>query len=207
MDAHTLQRILRSKYNINEKLLAESIYVSLQGGYMKAHGPFSIGIGERFVVVAGINPRGPDIDYNPVPLTPVGMLSVTYKYAIRIVTISSQLKGTNSFQLCSSSNVAAIWDDFTSAIDNQASTLSGDIWCSASLSASSSSSDTYVNVENEYTFQRGFIGQTLLIYRCLSPQRFPRADRSFSFIYLPDMVCGPIDTKHAACRQHVMIFF
>ncbi|KAH3789594.1 hypothetical protein DPMN_167779 [Dreissena polymorpha] len=204
MDAHTLQSILRSKYNINEKLLAEGIFVSLQGGYMKAHGPFSIRIGERFVVVAGINSRGPDIDYNPVSLTPVGMLSVTYKYASRIVTISSQLKGTNSFQLCSSSNVAAIWDDFTSAIDNQASTLSGDIWCSASLSvSSSSSSDASVNVENTYTFQRGFIGQTLLNYRCLSPQMFPRADRSFSSIYLPDIVCGPIDAKHAACRQHV----
>ncbi|KAH3727380.1 hypothetical protein DPMN_053314 [Dreissena polymorpha] len=70
MDAHTLQYILRSKYNINEKLQVMGIFVVLQGGTMKANGLFRIGIGERFVVVSGINPRGPEIDYNPVSLTP-----------------------------------------------------------------------------------------------------------------------------------------
>ncbi|KAH3859165.1 hypothetical protein DPMN_101881 [Dreissena polymorpha] len=102
MDAYTLQNILRSKYYINEKLQAEGIYMALQRGIMKANGMFSIGIGEKFVVVAGINTRGPDIDFNPVSLTPVGLLGVTYKNASMIVTISSPLKGKNSFQLCSS---------------------------------------------------------------------------------------------------------
>ncbi|KAH3886314.1 hypothetical protein DPMN_010318 [Dreissena polymorpha] len=57
MDAHTLQNILRSKYNINEELHAEGIFVARQGGTVKANGLFSIGIGERFIVVAGIKPR------------------------------------------------------------------------------------------------------------------------------------------------------
>ncbi|KAH3841854.1 hypothetical protein DPMN_115335 [Dreissena polymorpha] len=201
MDAHALQNILRSKYNINEKLHAEGIFMALQRGTMKVNGLFSIGIGERFVVVAGINIRGPDIDYNPVSLSPVGMLSVTYKYASMIVTISTQLKGNNSFQLCSSCKAAAIWNDFTTAIDYQASKLSGDIWCSSSLSASSSSSDASVDTDHEYTYQRGFIDLTLLNDRCLSPQKFSKADRSFSSISLPDMVCGPTDAKHAVCRQ------
>ncbi|KAH3727411.1 hypothetical protein DPMN_053346 [Dreissena polymorpha] len=113
MDAHTLQYILRSKYNINEKLQVMGIFVVLQGGTMKANGLFRIGIGERFVVVSGINPRGPVIDYNPVSLTPVGLLGVTYTNVSMMVTISSPLKGKNSFQLCSSSKAAAIWDDFT----------------------------------------------------------------------------------------------
>ncbi|KAH3853758.1 uncharacterized protein LOC127875368 isoform X2 [Dreissena polymorpha] len=205
MDAHTLQNILRSNYNINEKFQAEGIFIALQGGTMKANGLFSIGIGERFVVVAGITTRGPDIDYNPVSLTPVGLLGVTYKNVSMIVTISSPLKGKNFFQLCSISKAAAIWNDFTTAIDYMylASKLSGDIWCSASHSASSSSSDASVDVEHAYTYQRGFIGLTLLNYRCLSPQRFPTADRSFSSISLPDMVCGSSNAKHAACRQHV----
>ncbi|KAH3833690.1 hypothetical protein DPMN_107002 [Dreissena polymorpha] len=203
MDAHTLHNILRSKYDINEKLQAEGIFVALQGGTMKANGLFSIEIGERFVVVAGINPRGPDIDYNPMSLTPVGMLSVTYKNVSTIVTISSQLKGKNSFQLCSSSKAAAIWNDFTTAIDYLASKSSGDSWCSASLRASSSSFDASVNVDHEYTYQKSFIGRTLLNYSCLPPQRFPMAEGSFSSISLPDMVCGPTDAKHAACRQHV----
>ncbi|KAH3841637.1 uncharacterized protein LOC127880066 [Dreissena polymorpha] len=202
MDAHTLQNILRNKYNINEKLQAEVIFVALQGGTMKANGLFSIGIGERFVVVAGINPRGPDIDYNPVSLSSVGLLGVTYENASTIVTISSPLKGKNSFQLCSSSKAAAIWNDFTTAIDYQASKLSGDSWCSASLSASSSLSDASVDVEQMYTYQRNFIGRTLLNNRCLSPQRFPTADRSFSSISLPDMIYGPTDAN-SACRQHV----
>ncbi|KAH3841844.1 hypothetical protein DPMN_115325 [Dreissena polymorpha] len=175
MDAHALQNILRSKYNNNEKLQAEGIFVALQGGTMKANGLFSIGIGERFEVVAGINPRGPDIDYNPVSYTPVRLRGVTYTNARMIVTISSPLKGKNSFQLCSRSKAAAIWNDFTTAIDNQASKLSSDIWCSASLSASSSSStDASVNVEHEYKYQRGFIRRALLTHRCMSPQRFPR---------------------------------
>ncbi|KAH3841970.1 uncharacterized protein LOC127875916 [Dreissena polymorpha] len=147
MDAHTLQYILRSKYNINEKFQAEGIFVVLQGSTMKAKGLFSIGIGERIVVVAGINPRGPEIDYNPVFLIPVGLLGVTYKNASMIVTISTPLKGKNSFQLCSSSKAAAIWNDFTTAIDYLASKLSGDIRCSASLSASSS--DASVDAEPE----------------------------------------------------------
>ncbi|KAH3727376.1 hypothetical protein DPMN_053310 [Dreissena polymorpha] len=162
---------------------------------MKANGLFSIGIGERFIVVAGINLRGPEIDYNPVSFIPVGVLGVTYKNASMMVTISSPLKGKNSFQLCSSSKAAAIWDDFTTAIDYLASKLSFDIWCSAPLSASSASSDASVNVEHEYmyTYQRGLIDRTLLNYRCLFPQRFPAADRSFSSISLPDMVCGHAD--------------
>ncbi|KAH3738250.1 hypothetical protein DPMN_044880 [Dreissena polymorpha] len=53
MDSHTL---LHSKYNNTEKLHAEGIFAALQGGTMKANGQFSIGIGERFVVVAGITP-------------------------------------------------------------------------------------------------------------------------------------------------------
>ncbi|KAH3841688.1 uncharacterized protein LOC127880048 [Dreissena polymorpha] len=203
MGAHTLQKILRSKYNLNEKLQAKCVFVALQGGTMKANGLFSIGTGERFVVVAGINPHGPDIDYNPVSFTPVVMLGVTYKNASTIVTISIPLKGKNSFQLCSSSKAAAIWKDFTTAIDYQASKLLGDICCSASLSVSSSSSDASVNVKHEDTYQRDFIGRTLLKGRCLSPQRFPTADRSFSSISLPDMVCGPTDAKHVACLQHV----
>ncbi|KAH3738249.1 hypothetical protein DPMN_044879 [Dreissena polymorpha] len=96
-----------------------------------------------------------------------------------------------------------MWDDFTTAIDCMASKFSCDIWCSASLSALSSSSDVCVDVEHDYTFPRGFIKLTLLNYRCLSRQRFPTADRSFSSISLPDMVCGPTNDKHAACRQHV----
>ncbi|KAH3841973.1 hypothetical protein DPMN_115460 [Dreissena polymorpha] len=205
MDAHTLQNILRSKYDIDEELHTEGIFVARQGGTMKAKGLFSIGIGERFIVVAGINPRGPEIDYNPVSLTPVGLTGVTYKNASMIVTISSPLKGKNSFQLCSSSKAVAIWDDLTTAIDYLASKLRGDICCSASLSASSSSSsDASVDADHEYTYQRGFIGRTLLNYRCLSPQRFPTADRSFRSISLPDMVCGPTDAN-SACRQHVKI--
>ncbi|KAH3803738.1 hypothetical protein DPMN_132006 [Dreissena polymorpha] len=191
-------------YNINEKLQAEGIFVVLQGGTMKANGLFSIGIGERCVVVAGINPRGPEIDHNPVSLTPVGLLGVTYKNASMIVTISSPLKGKISFQLCSSSKAAAIWDDFTTAMYYLASKLSGDIWYSASLSSLSSSSDASVDAEHEYTYQRGFIGLTLLNYRCLSPQRFPTADRSFSSISLTDMVCGPTDAKRGACRHYVL---
>ncbi|KAH3701289.1 hypothetical protein DPMN_076272 [Dreissena polymorpha] len=193
MYAHTLQNILRSKYNINEELHAEGIFVARQGGTMKANSLFSIGIGERFIVVAGINPRGPEIDYNPVSLTPVGLAGVTYKNASTIVTISSPLKGKNSFQLISSSKAAAIWDDFTTAIDYLASKLSGDIWCSAlstsSSSSSSSLSDASVDAKHDY--------------RRLPPQIFPTADRSFSSISLPDMVCGSINAKHAACHQHV----
>ncbi|KAH3741557.1 hypothetical protein DPMN_048282 [Dreissena polymorpha] len=169
MDAQTLQRILRSKYNINEKLHAEGIFVALQGGTIKANGLFSIGIGVRFVVVAGINPRGQDIDYNPVSFTPVGMLGVKYKDARTIVTLSSPFKGKNYFPLCSSSKAAAIWNDYTTAIDYRASKLSGDISRSASLRASSSSLGASVNVDHEYTYQNGFIGRTLLNCRCLSP--------------------------------------
>ncbi|KAH3837582.1 hypothetical protein DPMN_110977 [Dreissena polymorpha] len=69
----------------------EGIFVVQQGGTMKANGLFSIWIGERFVVVAGINPRGPEIDYNPVSLTPVGLIGITYKNVSMIVTISSPL--------------------------------------------------------------------------------------------------------------------
>ncbi|KAH3803726.1 hypothetical protein DPMN_131994 [Dreissena polymorpha] len=169
-------------YNINEKLQAEGIFVVLQGGTMKANGLFSIGNGERCVVVAGINPRGPEIDHNPVSLTPVGLLGVTYKNASMLVTISSPLKGKISFQLCSSSKAAAIWDDITTCITWHAS----------------------VDAEHEYTYHRGFIGLTLLNYRCLSPQRFPTADRSFSSISLPDMVFGPTDAKRGACRHYVL---
>ncbi|KAH3886134.1 hypothetical protein DPMN_010135 [Dreissena polymorpha] len=81
--------------------------------------------------------------------------------------------------------------------------LSDDIWCSASLSASSSSSYTSVNAEQEYTYERGFKGLNLLNYRFCLIKRFLTADRSFSFISLPDIVCGPTDAKDAACRQHV----
>ncbi|KAH3741528.1 hypothetical protein DPMN_048253 [Dreissena polymorpha] len=93
MDAHTLQNILRSKYNIDEELHTDGIFVALQGGTMKANGLFCIGIGEKFVVVAGIHTRGPDFDYNPMSLSPVGLLGVTYTNASTIVTISSPLKG------------------------------------------------------------------------------------------------------------------
>ncbi|KAH3885845.1 hypothetical protein DPMN_009844 [Dreissena polymorpha] len=111
------------QYNTNEELHTEGIFVARQGGTIKANGLFSIGIGERFVIVAGINPRGPDIDYKSVSLSPVGLLSVTYTNASMIVTISSPLKGKNSIQLCSSSKTAAIWDGFTTAIDYHASEI------------------------------------------------------------------------------------
>ncbi|KAH3738259.1 hypothetical protein DPMN_044890 [Dreissena polymorpha] len=114
---------------------------------MKANGLFSIGIGERFVVVAGITPADRISTTIRCSLTPVVLLGVTYKNASMIVTIYSPLKGKNSFQLYSSSKSAAIWDDFTTAIDHMASKFSCDIWCSASLSAlSSSSSDVCVDV-------------------------------------------------------------
>ncbi|KAH3853754.1 hypothetical protein DPMN_096286 [Dreissena polymorpha] len=99
VDANTLQSILRSKYSIDEKLQAESISVALLGGTVEAIGLYGIGIGDRCVVVAGINLRGPHIDYDLVSLTPRGLLDVKYKNASRIITISSQFKAKQAFQL------------------------------------------------------------------------------------------------------------
>ncbi|KAH3853746.1 uncharacterized protein LOC127875369 [Dreissena polymorpha] len=202
MDANTLQCILRSKYNIDEKLQADGIFVALLGGTVEAIGLYGIGIGERCVVVAGINLRGPHIDYDLVSLTPIGVLDVKYKNASRIITISSQFKARQAFQLCSNEKAAAIWDDFTTAIDCLSSKSGGDIWCSASLSISSSS-DASMDIEYERNYQRHFTGGTIRNYRCVPPQRLPTADESFRSISLPDMACGPTDAKHALWRQHV----
>ncbi|KAH3851048.1 hypothetical protein DPMN_093526 [Dreissena polymorpha] len=202
MEANTLQSVLRSKYNIDDRLQAEGIFVALHGGTLDAIGLFSIGIGERWVVVAGINLRGPHIDYDLKSLTPVGLLGVTYKNCSRVITISSQFKSKQSFQLCSSRKDAAVWDDFTTAIDCLRSKCSGDIWCSASLTTSSSP-DASLGVEHERKYQRHLMGEQRINYRCVHRQRFPTVDVSHSSISLPDFKSGPTDAKHVVWCQHV----
>ncbi|KAH3851052.1 hypothetical protein DPMN_093530 [Dreissena polymorpha] len=189
MEANTLQSVLRSKYNIDEILQAEGMFVALHGGSMDAIGLFSIGIGERCVVVAGINLRGPHIEYDLKSLIPVGLLGVMYKNCSRVITISSQFKATQSFQLCSSRKAAAVWDDFTTAIDCMRSKQGGDIWCSASFTTSSSSGAS--------------VSATHILYRCVPRQRFATFDVSDSSISLSDVESGPADTKHAIWCQHV----
>ncbi|KAH3851053.1 hypothetical protein DPMN_093531 [Dreissena polymorpha] len=187
MEANTLQSVLRSKYNIDEILLAEGMFVALHGGSMDAIGLFSIGIGERCVVVAGINLRGPHIDYDLKSLTPMGLLGVTYKNCSRVITISSQFKAKQSFQLCSSRKAAAVWDDFTTAIDCLRSKQGGDIWCSASFTTSSSSGASISATH----------------YRCVHRKRFPKFDVSDRSISLSDVDLGPTDAEHAVWCQHV----
>ncbi|KAH3859003.1 uncharacterized protein LOC127872653 [Dreissena polymorpha] len=189
MEANTLQSVLRCKYNIHETLQAEGIFVALLSGTMDAVGLFSIGIGERCVVVAGINLCGPHIDYDLKSLTPARLLGVTYKNCSKIITFSSQFKSKQSFQICSSAKAAAIWDEITTAIDCLRSKPSGEIWSSASLTTSSSSGAS--------------ISGNHLNYRCLPRKMFHAADVSYSLTSLSDSESGPRDAKHAVWRQHV----
>lgn len=77
MDEPTLQRTLRQKYNINDRLLAEGRFVGLLGDH--AASLVCLGLGIRCLVVAKVVLSGEIIDYDLISISPLPLLTLSFQ--------------------------------------------------------------------------------------------------------------------------------
>ncbi|XP_052778298.1 uncharacterized protein LOC128215754 [Mya arenaria] len=145
MEGSSLERCLRTKYNIEERLMAEGTFVGLVGSSLDAVSLVSLGIGQRCLVVATVSLAGDEVEYELSSVTPLPLLEISYSKRGRRVKVISRFKGPHVFQQCSCENRAEIWDNFTTAIDHLRSARGEEVWCKASLSSATTSESTLVS--------------------------------------------------------------
>jgi hypothetical protein len=86
MEEPTLQKILREKYNIDDRLLAEGRFVGLIGD----HGTnlLCLGLGIRCLAIARVVLSGDVIDYELLSLLPLAILSLSYQNLAQKIKVS-----------------------------------------------------------------------------------------------------------------------
>ncbi|XP_045211157.2 uncharacterized protein LOC123562594 [Mercenaria mercenaria] len=131
MDEPSLQTTLRKKYNITDRLLAEGRFVGLIGDHATSF--VCLGLGIRCLVIARVVLSGDVIDYDLLSLIPLQILSLSYQNVAKKIKIRSQFKATQVYQMCTSTNQAEVWDNFTSTIREVYMPERGDIWCNLTL--------------------------------------------------------------------------
>lgn len=106
MDEPTLQRTLRQKYNINDRLLAEGRFVGLIGDH--AASLVCLGLGIRCLVVAKVVLSGEIIDYDLISISPLPLLTLSFQNKTKKIKVRTN-KINLHLTLCSHTVLSTNW--------------------------------------------------------------------------------------------------
>lgn len=161
METKSLQSVLETKYQLQEKLYVEGLFVCLFGNTNDALGLVSIGIGRSFFVVAKVNLARYDIDFDLISITPLSLMSFTCHDQSKRLVVESSFKPTQVFQVCSSARQAEIWDSFTTHIRALRTELTPNTWLKSSLTTSGKSPQArpWADLDNAMMFSELYTNQ------------------------------------------------
>ncbi|KAL3877492.1 hypothetical protein ACJMK2_035192 [Sinanodonta woodiana] len=117
MEEQSLASVLKDKYNIDEEMRVEGTFVQLVGADKEAIHLVKVGITAVTFVLARVELAQLRKDYELVSVTPLSLVSLGIQnYRDRIISVRSQFKGIQSFQLCSSDGEDFIWQQWVQII-------------------------------------------------------------------------------------------
>ena len=139
MEDETLEEILATKYDINENLLAEGEFVALCGIDKEAVQLSAAGISSKSFIIATVVLSGEQKDYDLTSITSLSLIDLRIQnYAEKKISVKSQYKPTQIYQLCTGENQETKWGRFVKIIDSlqRRRNISGDHWRTVPFEAS-----------------------------------------------------------------------
>ena len=205
MSERALQRCLKEKYGIEERLMAEGMFVQLVSRSQDAACLVRVGLGERCLVLASVCLAGNELDYDLMNVTPYPLLNIVYNDQGHKLRVSSRFKAPLVFQLCSSKKHSKVWGEFTTAIDKLTGARGEDTWCNASFTS------TVISAASSVEFERHPLSTDNWLTDNTIPCKFGNGraktshatDNHFKTVSLPSLSVTPNAAAEILWRSHV----